>query len=78
MEPQGLWTHPKRKRNELKHLKVMCGFGYGFWCGGFLCVCVACLRTRKDEISRAYSGREYEYNVDVEFPVISQSYRSAR
>lgn len=56
----------------------MYGLGYGFWCGGVFCVCVACLRTRKGKISRAFSGREYECDVDVEFPVISQSYRSDR
>lgn len=50
-------------------------FGVRGFC---VCVCVACLRTRKGKISWAFSGREYECDVDVEFPVISQSYRSDR
>lgn len=38
----------------------MYGFGYSFWCrGGFvLCMCIACLRTRKDKIPSFFSGNE--------------------
>lgn len=38
-------------------------------------VCIACLRTRKGGIS-SFLGSQYECNVDVEFPVISQIYIS--
>lgn len=39
-------------------------------------VCIACLRTRKGGISRFFLGSQYECNVDVKFPVISQIYIS--